>query len=135
MIVRPNRVFSFQFPLAERTSCNERPLPRFKCFKRLSVSSSGTNELQRGIRVKDARLFLFQFPLAERTSCNDTDAPAERNNASFQFPLAERTSCNGVCDHVRGHPVALSVSSSGTNELQQSRFMRRKGGARTFSFL
>ncbi len=86
----------FQFPLAERTSCNQKRSRDPKRRAGLSVSSSGTNELQHQVRV--AQVSTAQV---------------------FQFPLAERTSCNVA---VRGYAVwfsDLSVSSSGTNELQQ----------------
>jgi len=44
----------------------------------------------------------------------------------FQFPLSERTNCNsGQCER-RKNCCYLSVSSIGTNELQQNHHARRK---------
>ncbi len=61
----------------------------------LSVSSSGTNELQpQAPRATGTPGCLFQFPLAERTSCNNVLRQGEKQVVNFQFPLAERTSCN-----------------------------------------
>ncbi len=62
---------------------------------KLSVSSSGTNELQRRlIRLCRHERRAFQFPLAERTSCNSSNVALVEPRLGFQFPLAERTSCN-----------------------------------------
>ena len=88
----------FQFPLSERTNCNHRDKYGFFCTSLLSVSSIGTNELQRRQnRKQNRRQNRFQFPLSERTNCNSTRQNQRRNRRQ-----------------------RLSVSSIGTNELQQN---------------
>ncbi len=62
----------FQFPLAERTSCNIQACAATQAQSDLSVSSSGTNELQhQKSPIRICAISNFQFPLAERTSCNE----------------------------------------------------------------
>jgi len=63
----------FQFPLSERTNCNRQTHFERNTIQRLSVSSIGTNELQRA-KFSPSRMLdsIFQFPLSERTNCNWT---------------------------------------------------------------
>ena len=64
----------------------------------------------------------FQFPLSERTNCNASCVWNCRTRfRRFQFPLSERTNCNNDLSEFRRHPILLSVSSIGTNELQRRR--------------
>ncbi len=77
----------------------------------------------------------FQFPLAERTSCNICVGASVGVRVTFQFPLAERTSCNVVAASRPPDRRHLSVSSSGTNELQQSDCNAFRAASRAFSFL
>jgi len=111
---------SFQFPLSERTNCNNRPQFPSSPYNRLSVSSIGTNELQLLRGWTQTRFgVVFQFPLSERTNCNvkrgggrpgaaclsvssigtnelqrSLDAHSVDLIVTFQFPLSERTNCN-----------------------------------------
>jgi len=87
--------FDFQFPLSERTNCNGYKVYRALLTQTLSVSSIGTNELQ---RAADRQCF---------AACR-----------AFSFLYRnERTATRQVgrilCTHAQ-----LSVSSIGTNELQ-----------------
>jgi len=62
---------AFQFPLSERTNCNKRRRSVCVLFGYISVSSIGTNELQRLAKSASALSDNpFQFPLSERTNCN-----------------------------------------------------------------
>ncbi len=138
----------FQFPLSERTNCNLRFACDSRLGKPLSVSSIGTNELQQPLkcRTEDSPHNGFQFPLSERTNCNNVNLGSWRTWRIFQFPLSERTNCNyrllgTFCRHkfffqfplsertncnrrppneCFVHLTHLSVSSIGTNELQQA---------------
>jgi len=109
----------------------------------LSVSSIGTNELQRQLSIAPSvKIKAFSFLYRnERTATQvqPTDISAmitfsflyrnertaticrhlDRSAAqSFQFPLSERTNCNKQTIHRSCAAVDLSVSSIGTNELQ-----------------
>jgi len=85
----------FQFPLSERTNCNHRVACVCRTRRGLSVSSIGTNELQRRIgsdclRKRSPFSFLYR---------NERTATRDRHHCPTQSPQ-------------------LSVSSIGTNELQ-----------------
>jgi len=111
----------FQFPLSERTNCNA------------CIANHASD-------IPD----FFQFPLSERTNCNASTLKPNANFNCFQFPLSERTNCNKCCAiplrlmrrsfsflyrnertathgcvQVIERDLRLSVSSIGTNELQQ----------------
>ena len=103
----------FQFPLSERTNCNE--------FIK---------------RVREKHGHVFQFPLSERTNCNArlTISPLA-SRFTFQFPLSERTNCNEQYAAPRDALKHLSVSSIGTNELQLFSVMIAIKCSSTFSFL
>ncbi len=111
---------SFQFPLAERTSCNVPYRLQQRKQVNLSVSSSGTNELQRTSRriIQSSMLSLSVSSSGTNELQHGVHAAHGRNVRPFQFPLAERTSCNKVVVIRHPFPSDLSVSSSGTNELQ-----------------
>ena len=91
----------------------------------LSVSTIGTNELQRGQRrTRHARLTIFQFPQSERMSCNSCLWIC---CCSVGTRLSVSTIGTNELQHVRaverGRVLCLSVSTIGTNELQRSWFI------------
>jgi len=53
----------------------------------------------------------------------------------FQFPLSERTNCNYGAFKIISHAEILSVSSIGTNELQQTNIVAKGRYRPSFSFL
>ena len=101
----------FQFPQSERTNCNLRARVRAPQVHSLSVSTIGTNELQR-IKHK----------------------PPRELECRFQFPQSERTNCNcEKCLRMR-RAKCLSVSTIGTNELQPLKTKNFHDGGKPFSF-
>ena len=104
---------TFQFPLSERTNCNEN-----FAYAVMLIS------------------VFFQFPLSERTNCNARKQVRPRRvRWSFSFLYRnERTATARVWRTCAvGH--ALSVSSIGTNELQPTRISPSFALSLTFSFL
>ncbi len=102
-------LITFQFPLSERTNCNFHFLTMRLEKQQLSVSSIGTNELQRNH---------FRETLS--------------NFATFSFLYRnERTATLGILLLLGTH-VLLSVSSIGTNELQL--FSKKSTCVKRFSF-
>jgi len=95
----------------------------------LSVSSIGTNELQPriGNRQRSVRI-AFQFPLSERTNCNLTDdADAILEDGSFSFLYRNERTATSVDSILDSPDLILSVSSIGTNELQQQNVCAGRG--------
>ena len=89
---------------------------------RLSVSTIGTNELQQ-MRVAKfgLRMLVFQFPQSERTNCNlvsKCEQPYQLRPFSFHN-RNERTATRNLTRRLR-RSSKLSVSTIGTNELQLS---------------
>ena len=139
------RIRNFQFPLSERTNCNTIRRASQREGQSLSVSSIGTNELQRyadlivplalgafsflyrnertategRARVLESKK-RFQFPLSERTNCNRIGGTARLGNwISFSFLYRNERTATGFVRIRDGATECLSVSSIGTNELQR----------------
>ena len=111
----------FQFPQSERTNCNKPVILATSEILKLSVSTIGTNELQldleQGVVIVREN---FQFPQSERTNCNcRNELNAWSRHSSFSFHNRnERTATRTQILYLRGLDT-LSVSTIGTNELQQ----------------
>jgi len=134
----------FQFPLSERTNCNINFCVNIHRDLRISVSSIGTNELQRKTRNPPHRVgryfsFLYRNERTATALTHDTNEMLSDISVSsigtnelqlvifhghnvrpfqFQFPLSERTNCNRASVVVTESKNSISVSSIGTNELQ-----------------
>ena len=102
-------------------SCNRVSNLDFRFELDLSVSTIGTNELQQqGVNKMESLTDNFQFPQSERMSCNTSVYDLLcRDTRAFQFPQSERMSCNSRASSKPAEPCELSVSTIGTNELQQ----------------
>ena len=128
---------NFQFPLSERTNCNETALRLHSTDAGLSVSSIGTNELQRTsvcptFDACDAFSFLYRN---ERTATVFPHHEIKRAPV-FQFPLSERTNCNR--DRLRRCRICPRSFSFLYRNERTATFQRhgdRRSVGTTFSFL
>ncbi len=110
---------SFQFPLSERTNCNNHRAAVANPVNLLSVSSIGTNELQLTNQNRRRRkMGTFSFLYRNERTATSVIRRIRHAQPVFQFPLSERTNCNTLYRLLQNLRYRLSVSSIGTNELQ-----------------
>ena len=86
---------AFQYPLSDRIRCNSW---YSRCSTRpheVSVSSLGSNSLQRrGGGGSGGRGNWFQYPLSDRIRCNRLQRVGAPCDPMFQYPLSDRIRCN-----------------------------------------
>ena len=125
----------FQFPLSERTNCNQKCFAESGNCGNLSVSSIGTNELQLYFdseRASASCLSVSSIGTNELQPATDTEALAPSTSFSFLY-RNERTATEPPPNSVPMSPC-LSVSSIGTNELQHKSLFQRDNRAHHFQF-
>ena len=153
-------VLPFQYPRSDRRRCNSGRQKRCSWSASLSVSSVGSEAMQRrGPGAGDCGHPDFQYPRSDRRRCNHQrllrlvrrpalsvssvgseamqppsgpSRAAERVN--FQYPRSDRRRCNCDCPGSSRRRPRLSVSSVGSEAMQPVRSARRYPMPRSFQY-
>ncbi len=110
----------FQYPQSDRRRCNL-ACSGVACsvYIILSVSSVGSEALQRGMRTRLVQSSTnFQYPQSDRRRCNESVVLQCSTAPDFQYPQSDRRRCNARPHSGHLPPDGLSVSSVGSEALQ-----------------
>ena len=90
------------------------------CRSSLSVSSVGSEAMQHdGKDGLEFGRYAFQYPRSDRRRCNGWANPGALLAFAFQYPRSDRRRCNAGAADGPGPAPALSVSSVGSEAMQQ----------------
>ncbi len=111
----------FQYPRTDRTLCNGTTTPGnkldvlpFSILERIELSATWKK------KAGQLRMCDFQYPRTDRTLCNPrTPMQLLVDYSDFQYPRTDRTLCNRPRLKRLAMAHRLSVSSNGSNSLQQ----------------
>ena len=110
----------FQYPRSDRRRCNKERCARWSGNCRLSVSSVGSEAMQLFCRYGSPML-ISAFSILGRIGGDATNLghPGRLAKTTFQYPRSDRRRCNWTAPSAPFALVELSVSSVGSEAMQQ----------------